>query len=146
MSFHDDYSILSYGRKTKFPSRSIMIFKIYCSQFRLSFSYNLRNFPNTDTGMGLVKVILQPVWPKDFKATNINKIFSGYQPCQFVTNRRFRDQLRPHHQDLTRLIAREQFIILQCDDALMSKYSCQEKYMHVWKWIKLLCWLKNNLN
>jgi hypothetical protein len=30
----------------------------------------------------------------------INKIFSGYQPCQLVKNRRFRDQLRPHHQDL----------------------------------------------
>jgi hypothetical protein len=39
-------------------------------------------------------------------ATGVNKIFSGYQPCQLVKNhRRFRDYLRLHHQgcDVTAL-------------------------------------------
>jgi hypothetical protein len=32
---------------------------------------------------------------------NINKVFSGYQPCYFVKNhRRFRDHPCPHHQDI----------------------------------------------
>jgi hypothetical protein len=67
-------------------------------------------------------------------ATNINKVFSGYQPCQLVKNhRRFRDHLCPHQgyddtalmtgsamvpetsvifKQLTRLIAREDVIIV----------------------------------
>jgi hypothetical protein len=32
-------------------------------------------------------------------ATNINKVFSGYQLCDFSTNHQhFRDHLYPHHQ------------------------------------------------
>jgi hypothetical protein len=32
-------------------------------------------------------------------ATNINKVFSGYQLCDFGKNRQhFRDHLYPHHQ------------------------------------------------
>jgi hypothetical protein len=33
-----------------------------------------------------------------FLAAEINKVFSGYQPCQFIKNHQcFRDHLCPHH-------------------------------------------------
>jgi hypothetical protein len=28
-----------------------------------------------------------------------NKMYLGYQPCQLIKNRHFKDHLRPHYQD-----------------------------------------------
>jgi hypothetical protein len=48
---------------------------------------------------------------EDFVVSKVDKIHSGYQPCQLVKNyRHFRAHLRPHHQILVRLRVREYFI------------------------------------
>jgi hypothetical protein len=40
------------------------------------------------------------VWCDAFTATNINKVFSGYQRCQLIkSHQHFRDHFCPHHQD-----------------------------------------------
>jgi hypothetical protein len=36
-------------------------------------------------------------WCDAFIATNINKVFSGYQPCHFIKNQHLRDHLEPSH-------------------------------------------------
>jgi hypothetical protein len=61
---------------------------------------------------------------------NVNKVFSGHRPCQFVKDhQRFRDHLCPHHQgnetlvvfnEVTRLMAREDFVNVSRRESITS--------------------------
>jgi hypothetical protein len=64
----------------------------------------------------ILKFVSTTVRSKAFTATNINKIFSGYQPCQLVKNhQRFREMVPETSvvfNQLARLMTREDFIIV----------------------------------
>jgi hypothetical protein len=86
------------------------------------YRYDVQYTTNTSRKTSTTKPDTSRVGSEALKATEVDKIFAGYQMFQLVKgDRRYRNQLRPHHQGTV-------MVLVDTDDSTRTFY--QQMYRH----------------